>query len=791
MTATAAPVRTLRVALMGNPNTGKTTLFNILTGFRGRVGNYAGVTVERKVGPLKGASGRVEIIDLPGSYSLAARSADEMVAVDALLGHLPGEARPDRVLVVVDASNLERNLYLATQIMEIGLPVAIVLNMVDVAKAAGIEADAQLLSERLGVPVFPAIASRSEGIDAIRAWAESDADHAAPEAPSIYPETFAREAEALRERLEKAGVPEEHRQSLLVRRALLEADGMAEERMVLLGGAPAREAIDQARAKLSEATASLKTLEPRLRYAWIRKRLDGVVARLENPPASRSDRIDAILLHRVWGTLIFAGAMLLVFQAIYTWSGPFMDWIEGLFGLLAELVSAALPEGPLASFLTDGVIAGVGGVLVFLPQILILFFFIAIMEDCGYMARAAFLMDRLLSRCGLSGRSFIPMLSSFACAIPGIMATRVIEDRRDRLTTILVAPLMSCSARLPVYALLIGAFVPPAVIVPGLLGAQALTLFLMYGVGLVAAVVVALILKKTLLRGATPPFLMELPPYKRPHWPTVFHRMAERGWAFTKRAGTIIFAVSVLIWAMTYYPRPAEIGAEIEAQYAPAIAQAASDLEAFLARPGAPDTEDELREGLAQRDEALAAAEEAEQPAPADAAGFPDAIADEGAALVTVLDDATGERDRITDGAYLRQSILGRMGHFVEPVVRPLGWDWKIGMAAIASFPAREVIVATLGIIYDLGADTDEESADLREKLQTAKNPDGTPVFNLAVALSIMVFFALCAQCAATLAVIKRETNSWGWAIFSFVYMTTLAYVGALVTYQVAIRIIS
>jgi ferrous iron transport protein B len=378
---------------------------------------------------------------------------------------------------------------------------------------------------------------------------------------------------------------------------------------------------------------------------------------------------------------------------------------------------------------------------VFLPQILILFFFVAVLEDCGYMARAAYLMDRLMTRAGLSGKSFIPLLSSFACAIPGIMATRVIESRRDRLTTILIAPLMSCSARLPVYAVLIAAFIPVREYAWGLVSLQALVMMSMYLLGMVAAAIVALILKRTLLRGPTPPFVLELPSYKWPSLGTVFHRMFERGWSFVRQAGTLIVAVSIVVWAALYYPRNPEL---IEGPYAAERAR----LESQLARlPDGGQQSRQIAEQLADIDAQIA-------------------------------------------GEYRRQSLLGLAGHWIEPVVKPLGWDWRIGCAAIASFPAREVVIATLGIIYNLGEDVDLESDDGSTRLQTALRQArwaGTdrPVFNVPVALSIMVFFALCAQCASTLVVIKRETNSWRWPLFTFGYMTVLAYVGALLTYQI------
>ncbi|MEE9602747.1 MAG: ferrous iron transport protein B, partial [Thermoguttaceae bacterium] len=444
--------------------------------------------------------------------------------------------------------------------------------------------------------------------------------------------------------------------------------------------------------------------------------------------------------HRVWGTLIFILFMLVMFRSVFTWAVPAMELIETATGALGETLGATLADGPLKSLVVDGVIAGVGSVLVFLPQIFILFFFIALLEDCGYMARAAYLMDRLMVRAGLSGKSFIPLLSSFACAIPGVMATRVIENRRDRFTTIMVAPLMSCSARLPVYTVLIAAFIPTTTYAGGLFSLQGLTMFAMYAVGIATAVVVAMLLKKTILRGDAPAFVMELPSYKFPSLRLVFQRMLERGWAFVRRAGTLIFAVSVIVWAAAYYPRDA---ATVEAPFRDSLDAVAAQIEAVADDPSQTDR----------------------------------------------LAELTLERSRLQGqiaGAYQRQSYLGRAGQAIEPLVRPLGWDWRIGCAAIASFPAREVVVSTLGVIYNLGGDQDEASLALRERLKEATWDDtGEKVYNVPVALSIMVFFALCAQCAATLAVIRRETNSWRWPIFTFTYMTTLAYLGALATYQI------
>ncbi len=727
-------VRTRRIALAGNPNTGKTTVFNMLTGFRARTGNYAGVTVERKAGGLKGApeDQPVEIVDLPGTYSLSARSADEMVAADVLLGLREDEERPDLVLIVADASNLERNLFLATQVMECGVPCVLLLNMMDVAKENRLAIDATGLSDRLRVPVFPIVAAKGEGLDAVRDYLVRGSFEEAHSALVEFPEVFENAVTDLLRTIRESDCPETFARPFLARRALLETDGIAGKRLLDCGGEAVSTALSQSRKAIEESGQRIVSLEARVRYGFIKQALRDVVERPEERVETLSDRIDRILIHRVWGTLVFVTLMIIVFQAIYSWSAPFMDVIDGVFGFLGGRLAAVVSEGPLQSFLVDGVIAGVGGVVIFLPQILCLFLFISLLEDCGYMARAAFLMDRLLSRVGLSGRSFIPMLSSFACAIPGVMATRTIEDRRDRFTTMLIAPLMSCSARLPVYTLLIGAFIPERKVV-GFIGLQGLTLFAMYLVGVVVAIPVALILKKTFFKGSTPALILELPPYRRPGIKVVIWRLWERAGAFLKRAGTIIFAVSIIVWAAAYYPRSASVREEIEQEYLFELAEAGPD--------------------------ELPAVEE--------------------------------RMEREIEGAYLRQSILGRMGHVVEPLVRPLGWDWKIGMATIASFPAREVIVATLGIIYDVGSDADEESPDLREKLQNARHPDGTPVFTIPVALSIMVFFALCAQCAATLAVIKRETNSWRWPFFSFAYMTLLAWIGALLVYQISAAILS
>ncbi|MBI1246586.1 ferrous iron transport protein B [bacterium] len=729
-----APAETLTVALVGNPNTGKSTLFNGLSGIRQKTGNYPGVTVEKKHGSFMHKGQKVTLIDLPGTYSLAPRSPDEMVTVDVLLGRQSDEAKPNAVLVIVDASNLERNLYIVSQVKELGLPTVVALNMSDIATRKGITIDTKKLKKRLGLPIVVTQAHRRDGLDKLRDTIVSLADRPGKQSDSPFPPEFCEKVDELHAKLqqENAETPR-----YLAERLLLDTSGYLEKELIG-GGESLHDWINEAREELSKAGQPVPAIEAISRYQWVQKSLEGIVTREKVAEGSFTDRLDKILTNRVGGAIFFILIMTLMFQAVFSEAiaGNLTALIEGAFNQLADGIDAELPDGALKSLINDGVIAGVGGVLTFLPQICILFFFIAILEDCGYLSRAAYLMDRLFSKVGLSGKSFIPLLSSFGCAIPGIMAARVIENRRDRLITILVAPLMSCSARMPVYVLLTSAFIPPTTYLGGWIGLQTLVMLSMYLVGIFAAVCVAFILRKTILPGETPPFVMELPSYKFPSISGVLMVMLEKGWSFVRRAGTLIFAMSIVIWALSYFPRD-EIAAT------------------------APFAEEVL---TIQNKLATADPEEA-----------------------TKLEARLGVIQHTIDGQLLRGSFLGRAGQVIEPVVRPLGWDWKIGSAAIASFPAREVIISTMGVLYNLGSEQTEESVELKEKLQNVKWPESERnVFNVPVALSIMVFFALCAQCAATLAVIKRETNSWHWPIFTFTYMTVLAYLGAMITYQVS-----
>jgi ferrous iron transport protein B len=707
----------LTVALAGNPNTGKTTLFNALSGLNQRVGNYPGVTVEIKKGRCHSSERCLEIVDLPGTYSLSPRSPDEMVAVDVILGKASKEAPPDVIVAIVDASNLERNLYLVTQLMELGRPIVVALNMVDIAASQGITIDGERLGRQLGLSVVKIQANKRHGLEVLLdAIAAAAGRGEKPDGP-VFPEGVILEERHLRKHLGE-DVPD-----FLVRRLLLDVGGYIEERF---RQHIKPEVIAESRRRLKEAGCPIPQTEARVRYDWIRTGVAGCVERAQKRPRTWSDRIDGWTTHRVYGTVIFLALMFLVFESLFAWAKIPMDLIDQGREWMAGTVQASMSPGPFRALLIDGVFKGVGSVLVFLPQIMILFGFIAVLEDCGYMARAAFLMDRLMSRCGLSGKSFIPLLSSVACAVPGIMATRVIENRRDRLATILVAPLMSCSARLPVYTLLIGAFLTEGFAwwVPGLI------MFLMYMIGFVTAPLVALLLKRTMLRGETPAFVMEMPLYKWPMAGTVLRRMLDSGWAFVRRAGTLILASMILVWALLYFPATDSNGQSYEAR----VAQ--------LTESNHPGEAREL------------------------------------------------------EGQWRRNSWLGRTGRAIEPAVRPLGWDWRIGMAVLASFPAREVVVGTLGMIYgDSSAgpkgDESKKIEGLGQSLRGATwqgDPD-RKVFSTPTALALMVFFALCCQCSSTLAVIRRETGSWRWPAFTFVYMTGLAYIAALVVFQIGRRL--
>ncbi|MGD9589411.1 MAG: ferrous iron transport protein B [Pyrinomonadaceae bacterium] len=634
----------LTFALAGNPNAGKTTLFNALTGLRQKVANFPGVTVERKTGRWNIGGTTVHLIDLPGLYSLDASSIDEEIARKVLSGEAAGVEEPKVVIAVVDATNLERNLYLVTQIIERGTPLVLAVTMVDVFEKQGHLLDFEKLSALLGVRAIPVDVRSGRGL--------SDLGNAA---------------------MDLADGPQGVRRPIAV---------------------PEDDANPVFR-----------------RYRFISGVVQEAVRHNDNDAHALSEKIDHVLTHRFFGLVILLFILLLIFQTIFSWAALPMDLLDHGFGALADAARAAMPEGILADLVSDGIIAGVGGVLIFLPQILLLFLFISILEDSGYMARAAFLMDKLMSRVGLHGKAFLPLISSFACAIPGIMATRTIEDRRDRFATIMIAPFMSCSARLPVYTLMIAAFFSTQTVV-GFISLGAVLMLGMYFLGIAAAIVTAFVFKRTILKAPTPPFIMEMPPYRMPNIRTVLQNMLERSWLFVKRAGTVILSISIILWALAYFPRT----------------QAGSDTGAGAA----------------------------------------------GASSTEVL----------TESRQLEHSFAGMLGRAIEPVIQPLGFDWKIGIALIASFAAREVLVSTLSIIYNVGKEANEESETLLSAIRGARHDDGSPAWTPLTAVTLMVFFVLAMQCMSTVAIVRRETNSWRWPLFMVVYMTFLAYAAAFVTYQ-------
>ena len=733
------------VVLTGNPNCGKTTLFNALTGLRGRVGNYAGVTVERKEGSLTGADARfpVTLLDLPGTYSLSPQSPDEQIARDILFQRVADVPAPDLVVVVVDASNLQRNLYFATQVIELGHPTLLTLNMVDVARDQGHDIDTDALSKALGVPVIPMVASQGEGLEPLRHFIRSQASspgtrHVIPRDFNELPEAFGREAQAIETALE-SHFP--HRSRLAAAEALLllsDERALPTDKTNTDGNTNGNTANTRYPSALIEQVLSARRRLEAAGVDWRSTAIEARYARLfaieqhvtrETPPPDEllSDRIDRVVTHRVWGPLIFVTVMALMFQSIFWLAQYPMSGIEAAVDALAQWVGSSMPPGDLNDLITRGAIAGVGSVVIFLPQICLLFLFIGLLEDTGYMSRAAFLMDRLMSRVGLHGKSFIPMLSSFACAIPGIMATRTIETRQDRLATILVAPLMSCSARLPVYTVLIAACIPQRNGWPGL------TLLMMYLLGIAGALGMAWIFKKTLLRGEPPMLILELPPYKRPMLGAVLRQMWDRSKLFLKRAGTVILGINILLWFLATYPRSSELQQEFDQRHAQ-WKQAASN----------PPTSAES-ETLKRLDQ-----------------------------------EEAGEK--------LRQSFAGRLGRAIEPALKPLGFDWKIGIGIVTSFAAREVFVSTLSVVYNVGGDS-ENTASLAEVMKSERRDDGRKTYTPLTGLTLMVFYVFAMQCVSTVAVVRRETNSWKWPLFQTVYMTSLAWILAFLTYQVGTRL--
>ena len=737
MPSSPAPVaqRKFHIALIGNPNTGKTTIFNNLTGLRQRTGNYPGVTVTRKIGQLRLKRASAELIDLPGTYSLSAHSPDERVVIDVLNGRFQEMGKPDVILFIADATNLRRNLFLASQVATLKIPMMLILNQWDAVAPSGQQIDLNLLKGRLNIPVSPTIGTKDQGTDKIIEAIESLTDEPRFLPEIKWPQSMDMAMEHLRVSL--PCIEEEMLSESETHRLLFDTHSAEIQRLRVSPEAAQKEVV-KAREFLRKDGMNPLVAEAMLHYRHIDGLIGGVVLKDAELSQGKTESIDRLLLHRGWGLAAFVAMMYVVFQAVYTWAGPLMDTIEAGKVWIQDLIGPRLDGTPmLQSLVLDGVIEGVGAFLVFLPQILILFAFISLLEDSGYMARAAFIMDKLFSWCGLNGKSFVPLLSSYACAIPGIMATRTIEDSKSRLATIFVAPFMSCSARLPVYILCIGAFIEP-VYGPWWAG---FTLFLMHFVGLAVAVPTAWVVTRIVLKSKSQPFVMELPKYRAPRLRDVSYRMWQAGREFVQKAGTIIFFITIVIWALLYFPSPDGLEAEVRQQFIAEMVEADVGTSAEIER------------------------------------------------LMTDPDSEIARKFNLAlGGAQINQSYMGRFGKVVQPIFEPAGFDWRISIGVLASYPAREVIISTLGIIYSLGGDVDEEDGSLRAALKNSKWQEGelkgTAIYTVPVVIGLMVFFALCSQCGATTSIIIKEAGL-KWAVWSFVYMTALAWLGAVLCYQV------
>jgi len=705
------------IALIGNPNTGKSTLFNALTGLKQKIANYPGVTVEKKEGYASIGDTRYRILDLPGIYSLNPKQIDERITCQVLAGTYLHESGPDLVIAIVDAANLERNLYLVTQVMDLGIPMIIALNMTDLAESRGISTDAGELSKNLGVPVIPMMARNPEDVQKLRDYISSG-QLKAPKQLQWNPDGATQEAIdfLIREWIQPFGNIPKRSQAIEALRLIADQSSInavsdGEKEHIL------REKIRKARNIIEASGKNPEAEEVLKRYEFIEECISEAVTKSEEEEETLSDKIDTFTTHKLFGPLIFAFILLLMFQSIFTWAEPFMNLIDLVFIETGVWLETHLPDGMLNDLLVEGVIAGLGGVVIFLPQIIFLFFFISVLESTGYMARAAFVMDGFMSRIGLHGRSVVPLVSGFACAIPGIMATRTIENRRDRIITIMILPFMACSARLPVYALMIAAFIPDTGVL-GLFSLQGITFFALYIFGIVMAILAAFIMKLFIKTEHSSPLMMELPAYKMPQWPGIFQNVFDRGKVFVTEAGKIIFGISILLWFLSSFPK--------------------------------------------QDHAELAKTEFSTE----------------------TIELSSFQESEVIASARLEQSYAGQFGQFIEPAIEPLGFDWKIGIGLITSFAAREVMVGTLNTIYSV---QDQENAiSLQKKLQRDVDSEtGEPVYTIWTALSLMVFFALAMQCMSTIAIVKRETNSWKWPVLMFSYMTALAYLCSLIVYQV------
>ena len=701
-----AGAKRIKIALVGNPNSGKSSLFNLLTGLNQRIGNFPGVTVDKKTGSLPLPDGTIaDITDFPGIYSVYPRTIDERIVSEVLLDH-HSASTPDKVVVVADATNLKRGLLLLTQVIDMGLPCLLLLNMMDLASKAGLSYDLNKLSAELGVPVIPINARKGDGVDKLKQELCKPLAHSDR---VIFP--IRQEVEApVRELREAIGVDNDYEAYLFLEQP---------ESLKFLSP-DAVKSVSRIRADHEFFPGKFQGAETIQRYSYIQDLLNKVTLKPSDPSWKKTtNRLDRILTHRIWGYAIFFVVFFLIFQAIFPWATVPMDLIDGAFASLSSWLDRTLPAGPLSSLISQGIVPGIGGIVIFVPQIAILFAFISILEESGYMARVVFLMDKIMRRFGLNGKSVVPLMSGVACAIPAIMATRTIDNWKERMITILVTPLMSCSARLPIFTILIALIVPDQKAF-GFFNLQGLALMGLYLLGFVAAILSAFVMKLIIRVKERSYLIMEMPPYRVPKWSNVGYTIVEKTRAFVLEAGKVILAISVILWVLASYG-PGDV--------------------------------------MQNADEHVTQQMERGELTPQD------------------------YEDRVASYK-LENSYAGIIGKALEPIIKPLGYDWKIGIALVTSFAAREVFVGTMATIYSIGSRADED-ATIKQRMKSEINPEtGEARFTPAVGLSLLVFYTFAMQCMSTLAVVYRETKGWKWPIIQLSYMTVLAYVSAFVVYQ-------
>ncbi|MBC6111017.1 ferrous iron transport protein B [Pedobacter fastidiosus] len=697
----------IKVALVGNPNTGKSTLFNRLTGLNQKIGNFPGITVDKKTGFTKLADGQeVEIIDLPGTYSLYPKSKDESI-VFQVLADKDNSSHPDVIILIVDASNLKRNMLLFSQVADLGIPMVLALNMTDLSDKQGIYIHINKLAERLGVQVIPISARNNVGIDKLK-QAVANTNKIATQIGAVDVNFLAPEAIS---EIKKKIKSDNDYYALQVLHQHEHLTFFTEQEQGEIEQIEQAHKFESAKVQAAETIARYKHLSTIL--------ADVVIDKGTAQKFSFSDRLDSILTHKVWGFAIFLLILFVIFNAIFAWSSYPMEWIERGFGWITSMGHEHLPAGMLTDLLLDGVVAGLGGIFVFIPQIAILFAFISILEDTGYMSRVTFMMDKIMSKVGLNGKSVVPMIGGLACAVPSIMAARNIENWKDRMITIMVTPLISCSARLPVYILLISIIIPSKTIL-GIISLQGLALMVMYLVSFVAAIVVAWVMKIIIKTKEKSYFIMELPIYRMPRWKNVLFTMYEKSKTFVFEAGKVIIAISIILWVLASFG-PGNRFDNIDQKYASALADTTKNTDHI---------------------KTLVATEK------------------------------------------LENSYVGILGHFIEPAIRPLGYDWKIGIGLITSFAAREAFVGTMATIYSVDGG-DEDSVTIRQRMEASVNSKtGLPVYTFATGISLMLFYAFAMQCMSTVAIVYRETKGWKWPVIQLAYMTAMAYVAALIAYQ-------